>query len=177
MGNRLWTCVLQVRVLPPEPAESLVAVTLADLRVEGLLKRLDREQDPTELRSLYLQVVGELASHEACEQQVVFPALRASVPAEGTGMAACLDEHEEINSLLDEMRVLDPSCYGFMKRTGALILELQAHFAEEEELFGRLRTALAPAERADLARRARAATSCAPAFPAAVRRAAVASGS
>jgi Hemerythrin HHE cation binding domain len=146
-------------------------------RLEGLLQRLDREQDPTELRSLYLQVVGELASHEACEQQVVFPALRASVPATGTDMAACLDEHEEINSLLDEMLGLDPSCFGFMKRTSALILELQAHFAEEEKLFGRLRAALDPAELADLARRARAAKSCAPAFPPAVRTAAATSGS
>jgi hemerythrin superfamily protein len=146
-------------------------------RLEGLLQRLDRAQDQTELRSLYLQVVGELAAHEACEQQVVFPALRASVPAAGTDMVACLDEHEEINSLLDEMLGLDPSCFGFMKRTSALILELQAHFAEEEELFGRLRAALDPAELADLARRARAAKSCAPAFPPAVRTAAVTSGS
>jgi hypothetical protein len=134
-------------------------------RLEGLLRRFDREQDPTELRSLYLQLVGELASHEACEQQVVFPALRASVPAAGTEMIACLDEHEEINALLDEMRGLDPSCYGFMKRTSALILELRAHFAEEEELFGRLRAALDQAELAHLARRAHAAKSCAPAFP------------
>jgi hypothetical protein len=134
-------------------------------RLEGVLDRLDREQDPTELRSLYLQVVGDLASHEACEQQVVFPALRASVPAAGTGLIACLDEHEEINSLLDEMRGLDPSCYGFMKRASALILELRAHFAEEEELFGRLRAALDPADLTDLARRAQEAKSCAPAFP------------
>jgi hemerythrin HHE cation binding domain-containing protein len=144
-------------------------------RLDGILERLDRGQDPTELRSLYLQVVGELASHEACEQQVVFPALRASVPAAGTDMIACLDEHDEINSLLDEMRGLDPSCYGFMKRTSALILELRAHFAEEEELFGRLRAALDPAELADLARRAQAAKSRAPAFPAA--RTAATSGS
>jgi hypothetical protein len=76
---------------------------------------------------------------------VVFPALRASVPAAGTGMVTSLEEHEEINSLLDEMLGLDPSCFGFMKRTSALILELRAHFAEEEELFGRLRAALDPA--------------------------------
>jgi hemerythrin superfamily protein len=146
-------------------------------RLEGLLQRLDRAQDQTELRSLYLQVVGELAAHEACEQQVVFPALRASVPAAGADMVACLDQHDEINSLLDEMLGLDPSCYGFTKRTSALILELQAHFAEEEELFGRLRAALDPAKLADLARRARAAKSCTPAFPPAARTAVVTSGS
>ena len=134
-------------------------------RLEGLLQRLDREQDPTELRSIYLELVGELAAHEACEQEVVFPALRASVPAAETDMAACLGQHEEINSLLDEMCALDPSGYGFMKRASALRLELQAHFAEEEELFSRLRAALDPTRLADLARRARTAKSCAPAFP------------
>ena len=137
-------------------------------RLEGLLDRLDREQDPSELRSIYLQIVGELAAHEACEQQVVFPAVRASVPAAATDVVASLGQHEEINSLLDEMVALDPSCFGFMKRASALALELRAHFGEEEEVFDRLRAALKPAELADLARRARIAKSCAPAFPPAV---------
>lgn len=150
-------------------AHDVVDLLTEDHRhLEGLLERLDRAQDPTELRSTYLQLVGELAAHEACEQQVVFPALRASVPAAAPDMHACLGQHEEINSLLDEMRGLDPSCYGFMKRTSALLLELQAHFAEEEELFGRLREALDPAELADLAQKARTAKCGAPAFPPAV---------
>jgi hemerythrin superfamily protein len=137
-------------------------------RLEGLLEQLDREQDPSELRSIYLHIVGELAAHEACEQQVVFPAVRASVPAAATDVVASLGQHEEINSLLDEMVALDPSCFGFMKRASALALELRAHFGEEEEVFDRLRAALEPAELADLARQARTAKSCAPAFPAAV---------
>jgi hypothetical protein len=132
--------------------------------LEGLLGRLDREHDPGELRAIYLQIVGELAAHEACEQQVVFPAVLASVPAAETDIVASLGQHEEINSLLEEMVALDPSCYGFMKRASALLLELQAHFGEEEEVFERLRAALDPAELAELARRARAAKSCAPAF-------------
>lgn len=137
-------------------------------RLEGLLDRLDGEQDPSELRSIYLQIVGELAAHEACEQQVVFPAVRASVPAAATDVVASLGQHQEINSLLDEMVALDPSCFGFMKRASALVLELRAHFAEEEEVFDRLRAVLEPAELADLARRARTAKACAPAFPPAV---------
>jgi hemerythrin superfamily protein len=137
-------------------------------RIEGLLDRLDREQDSSELRSTYLQIVGELAAHEVCEQQVIFPAVRASVPAAATDVGASLGQHQEINSLLDEMVALDPSCFGFMKRASALVLELRAHFAEEEEMFDRLRAALEPADLADLARRARAARSCAPAFPTAV---------
>jgi len=137
-------------------------------RLEGLLEHLDATQDPTELRSIYLQIVGELAAHEACEQQVVFPALRAILPAAGSDMASRLGEHEEINSLLDEMLGLDPSCYGFMKRASALLLELEAHFAEEEELFAHLRAALDPAELTALADRSRAAKACAPAFPHAV---------
>ena len=66
------------------------------------------------------------------------------------------------------MRGLDPSCLGFTKRASALLLELEAHFAGEEELFAELRMVLAPAELATLADRARAAKACAPAFPPAV---------
>jgi hypothetical protein len=134
-------------------------------RLEGLLERLDATQDPTELRSIYLQIVGELAAHEACEQLVVFPAVRANVPSSDAETVACLAQHEEINSLLDEMLGLDPSCYGFMKRASALLLDLQAHFAGEEELFTHLRAALDPAELAALTDRARTAKACAPAFP------------
>jgi hemerythrin superfamily protein len=139
-------------------------------RLEGLLERLDRAQDPTELRSIYLRIVGELAAHEACEQQVVFPALRraeALAVAGDTDVDACLGQHEEINSLLDEMLALDPSGFGFMKRASALLLDLRAHFAAEEQLFAYLRSALDPAELTTLATRARSAKASAPAFPAA----------
>jgi hypothetical protein len=150
-----------------DPHDALDLLTEDHRRIEGLLEQLDREHDPTELRSTYLEIVGELAAHEACEQRVVFPALRARAPAGAydTDVAACLGQHEEVNSLLDEMLGLDPSGYGFTKRSSALLLDLQAHFAAEEQLFDCLRSALDPAELADLALRARAAKASAPAFP------------
>jgi hypothetical protein len=158
---------------PPEERTAIMAeghdvvdlLTEDHRRIEGLLERLDDERDPVELRAIYLRIVGELAAHEACEQQVVYPVLRATVAAAGAWTAACCDQHEEINSLLDEMRGLDPSCLGFVKRASALLLELEAHFAGEEELFARLRTTLAPADLVALADRALAAKACAPAFP------------
>lgn len=134
-------------------------------RLRGLLARLDEEQEPAELRVIFLELVGELAAHEACEQQVVFPALQAALPATAAELSARLAEHEEINQLLDEMRELVPSGLGFIKRATALVLELDAHFSEEEVIFDRLRAVLGPTELVELAARARDAERHASAFP------------
>lgn len=152
-------------VTTAEPRDVIDLLVEDHRRLEGLLERLDEEQEPGELRLVFLQIVGELAAHEACEQQVVFPTLRQAVPAAEAEMLARLAEHEEVNELLEEMRGLVPSGLGFGKRASALLLELQAHFAEEEDIFERLRTALSHEELVDLAARARRAKCCAPAFP------------
>ena len=134
-------------------------------RLRVLLDRLDAEEDPFRARIDYLELVGELSAHEACEIEVVFPAIRAMVPSADHELAALLGEHEEMNELVDEMRGLDPSGLGFGKRESALFLELHSHFAEEEEVFDRLGTVLGLDERIELGRRACRAKCCAPAFP------------
>jgi uncharacterized protein (DUF849 family) len=123
-------------------------------RLERLLERLDQEQDPTELRSIHRQILDELAAHERCEQEIVFPALRAGLPA---AIRSLRGQHEEVNSLLFEMCGVEPTSFAFVKRASALGCELRAHFAEEEDLFTHLRTVLDPADLVDLSRRARTA--------------------
>lgn len=136
--------------------------------MEVLLDQLDVEDDPAEMRRLFARLAGELAAHESAENDVVFPAARAAVPTGRREVHKLTGEHEEVNSLLAEMLVLDPSGAGFAKRAGALVLELRAHFAEEEEvLFPALRAALEPAVLAGLANRIRAVKRTAPMFPAA----------
>jgi iron-sulfur cluster repair protein YtfE (RIC family) len=134
-------------------------------RLERLLDRLDATDDPQELRAIYLQLVGELAAHEACEQHVVFPALRRHLPAGRADLGMCQAEHEEINELIDEMRDLPPSGLAFVKRASALGIDLVAHFADEELLFARLRAIVAPDELEALAEPAQWARHNAPAFP------------
>lgn len=136
--------------------------------MEALLDQLDLEDDPAEVRRLFMRIAGELAAHEAAEHDVVFPAALATVPSGRREVHELIGEHEEVNSLLAEMLALDPSGAGFAKRAGALALELRAHFTEEEELlFPALRAALEPAVLVGIATRVRAAKRSAPMFPAA----------
>jgi hemerythrin superfamily protein len=112
-------------------------------RITGLLEDLDCEERPAEMRRLCRDIVAEIAGHEAAEDDVVFPALRAAVPAAEHELIERFDEHREVNELLAGMAAIDPAGVGFLKRAAALIYELREHFAaEEEELFPRLRAVL-----------------------------------
>ncbi len=134
--------------------------------MEILLDRLDLSDDPAEMRGLFMRIAGDLAAHESAEQDVVFPAARAAVPSGRRDVHELTGEHEEVNSLLEEMLTLDPSSAGFARRASALVLGLRAHFAEEEEqLFPALRAALEPAVLVGLATHVRAAKWSAPMFP------------
>ena len=134
--------------------------------INEMLDRLDSEDRPAEMRALFLRIAGELAAHEAAEDSIVFPAARAALPLDDREVRALIDGHVEVNSLLAEMLRLDPASFGFLKRASALVLDLKAHFAAEEELlFPRLRAVLDTAEQAELALRMRAAKRSAPIFP------------
>jgi len=116
-------------------------------RITLLLEHLDWEERPAEMRRLCLDIVAEIAGHEAAEDDVVFPAFRAAVPAAERELIERFDEHREVNDLLAEMAALDPSGVGFLKRASALVYQLREHFAaEEEELFPRLRAVLSRQE-------------------------------
>jgi len=148
--------------------EDVIAVLVGDHRlITGLLEQLDEEDRPAEMRALFLRIASELAAHEAAEDDVVFPAVRAAVPADSDEVLALLAGHDEVNSLLTEMLCLDPAGFGFAKRAAALVVELQAHFAEEEEVvFPEVRSVLGSEELAGLASRVRMARRLAPIFPA-----------
>jgi len=140
-------------------AQDVIDVLLEDHRLlRELLIRLDDEDRPAEMRRLFFRIAGELAAHEAAEDQIVVPA----------GLAA---EHDEVNSLMTEMLRLNPAGFGFLKRASALVVELQDHLDEEEEvLFPLLRQLLSPAALVELALQVRMARRVAPIFPQTLRR-------
>jgi hemerythrin superfamily protein len=103
-------------------------------RIDDLAERLDSTADTDEIRDLYRQIVDGLLAHEAIENEVLFPAFRAMLDDRGErALESRLGEHDELNELLEEMRDLDMSGFAFIKRGSALLLELEGHFAREEE--------------------------------------------
>jgi len=150
----------------PDQSDAIELLLLDHRTIEALVERLDSTVDPVETRSLYLQIVEQLAAHEAAEQQVIFPAFRAALQDADLTLAHRMGEHEEMNELLAEMRSLAPDGLPFVKRESALLLEIEEHFRREEEsVFNRMRGAFAPDELAELARQVLAAKQHAPAFP------------
>ena len=125
-------------------------------RIDRLADRLDSTADVDEVRSLYEQLVEALLAHEAIEHEVLFPALRGMFAVrDDTTVDAMMAEHHELNSLLAEMRDLDPSRFAFIKLGSALLLEVEGHFAREEEsVFALVRAAFQPADLIRLGQRA-----------------------
>jgi hemerythrin superfamily protein len=145
-----------------------IELLLRDHRlIDDLAEQLDTVDDPTAIRHLYMRIVEELAAHEAAEQEVVFPAFEAALEmADDHTVAHRMDEHEELNGMLAEMRSLAPDCFDFTKRGSALLLEIKGHFLREEEsVFARMRATFSADELAELGSRVLAVKRRAPAFP------------
>jgi iron-sulfur cluster repair protein YtfE (RIC family) len=133
-----------------------VELLLADHRmIDEFVERLDSTDDPNEIRDLFVRIVDEFAAHEAAEHEVVFPVLRAvEGMADDDMLGRRIGEHEELNTMLAEMRDLAPDGFGFTKRASALLLEIKGHFAlEEETVFEQIRAALSADESSRLSLR------------------------
>jgi hypothetical protein len=129
-------------------------------RIDGLAAQLDAITDADAIRRLYLRIVDDLLLHESIENEVLFPAFREMLGAHRDDRLDTLErrlgEHEELNEMLAEMRGLDPHDFAFVKRGSALLLEVEGHFAREEEsVFARMRAELPRQTLLDLGRRAR----------------------
>ena len=124
-------------------------------RIRDLAERLDSVADTEEIRDLYRQIVDGLLAHEAIENQVLFPAFRAMLDADGGLIEQRSGEHDELNGLLAEMQAFDAADYAFTKRGSAFLLEMEGHFAEEEAtVFAPMRERLSPGRLLDLGRQA-----------------------
>jgi hypothetical protein len=124
-------------------------------RIDGLAESLDTTSDTEEIRALFVQILDAVLVHERIEREILYPAFLGVMAAEGTTIQARTGEHEELDELLEEMSRLDVDGYAFIKRGSALLLELEGHFAREEEsVFAPMRAKVPAAELVRLGRRA-----------------------
>jgi hemerythrin superfamily protein len=149
-----------------EPID-VVELLIQDHRdLNRLLDGLDHETRPAELRKLYNEVLAAVAGHETAEESLVFPSLVGLAVLTSQDGDGVLAQHDEINQMLADMRLLDAAGVGFEKRSSALVLQLRRHFeAEEEVLFPILVEAFSALERAEMGQAVLAAKASPPAFP------------
>jgi iron-sulfur cluster repair protein YtfE (RIC family) len=101
-------------------------------KVEAVFKKLE-SAEPSEFKSLLEQVAQLLLPHSKAEEQLVYPAIRAAVPAEGEDVADGVAEHHHVEQTLRELMAADPEAPGVDGLIAAMIGEVRHHVEEEEE--------------------------------------------
>jgi hemerythrin-like domain-containing protein len=113
--------------------------------VEKLFKRFE-DAGPrafVEKRKIVDRIIEELSVHAAVEEQLFYPATRATVPAVEEVALESLEEHHVVKWLLSELEDMDPEDERFSAKVTVLIESVRHHVREEEsEYFREVRSEL-----------------------------------
>ena len=121
--------------------------------VEQLFKRFEKAGDRAyvEKRQIVDRIIEELSVHAAIEEQVFYPAARATVPNTEDIALESLEEHHVVKWVLSELVEMDPTDERFDAKVTVLIESVRHHVEEEEgEFFPKVRKQLGRNELADV---------------------------
>jgi hemerythrin-like domain-containing protein len=100
-------------------------------KLEAVFKQL--ESEPEDVRSLLRQVAELLIPHSKAEEQVVYPAIKATAPDEAEDVEDGIAEHHHVEEVLEGLLSGDPEAPGADGLIAAMIGEVRHHVEEEEE--------------------------------------------
>lgn len=105
--------------------------------VEQLFRRFEQAGDGAfvEKRRLVDRIIEELATHAAVEEQVFYPATRATVPDTEHIALESIEEHHIMKWELSELEDMDPHDERFDAKVAVLIENVRHHVEEEESDF------------------------------------------
>jgi hemerythrin superfamily protein len=106
-------------------------------RVRMLFDRLETEEPGDDATSLHLfdALKRELMIHKEAEEGTLYAAL-SPLPGIGDRIEEALEEHADIEELLQELEQLDQKSDAFVTQLGELREEVEHHFGVEEgEIF------------------------------------------
>jgi hemerythrin superfamily protein len=101
-------------------------------KLESVFKKLE-SAEPDQIRDLLEQVTEMLVPHSKAEEEVVYPAIKATVPDEGEDVDDGLEEHHHVESTLAQLRSSEPDAPGVDGLIAAMIGEVRHHVEEEEQ--------------------------------------------
>ena len=136
--------------------------------VKSLFRKFEQAGDRAykTKRRLVDQMIEELSSHAAIEDQVFYPGVRQMVDDAEDVVLESLEEHHVVKWLLSELEGMDPKHERFDAKVTVMIESVRHHIDEEEgELFPQVRKALKPAQLRELGERMEAARAAAPKRP------------
>jgi hemerythrin-like domain-containing protein len=100
--------------------------------LESVFKKLEKAE-PDAIPGLLQQVAELLIPHSKAEEQVVYPAIKTTVPDEGSDVDDGLAEHQHVEQTLQELLEADPEAPGVDGLIAAMIGEVRHHVEEEEQ--------------------------------------------
>lgn len=100
--------------------------------LEAVFKKLENAE-PDQIRGLLRKVAELLIPHSKAEEQVVYPAIKATAPKESTDVNDGIAEHHHVEETLNELLVSEPDAPGVDGMIAAMIGEVRHHVEEEEE--------------------------------------------
>ena len=101
-------------------------------KLEAVFKKLEAAE-PGDFPSMLQQVADLLIPHSKAEERVVYPAIKATVPAEESDVDDGLAEHQHVEDTLKKLLASDPEAPGVDGLIAAMIGEVRHHVEEEEE--------------------------------------------
>lgn len=113
--------------------------------VEELFKRYEQSGDRAyaEKRRLVDRIIEELSAHAAVEEQLFYPAARATVPDTEDIALESIEEHHIVKWELFELEDMDPHDERFDAKVTVLIENVRHHVEEEEgDFFPKVRDEL-----------------------------------
>jgi hemerythrin superfamily protein len=124
----------------------------------GLVRRVTGDVPSRQRRSAVEGICRELDVHARLEEEIVYPAARATADPElGRLVAESLREHARVKELVAQLRATNPENAEADARVDALEECVNHHVSEEEgEMLPRLEQIMPERERAQLGRRVQA---------------------
>ena len=101
-------------------------------KLEAVFKQLE-SAEPAETPPLLAQVAKLLIPHSKAEEQVVYPAIKATAPDEESDVDDGIAEHHHVEETLKQLLASDPEAPGADGLIAAMIGEVRHHVQEEEE--------------------------------------------
>src|SRR5919205_930044 len=118
------------------PGDVVTVLTAQHERSRALLAELHESvavvaELTRDMAGPFRELVALLATHEAAEELVVYPRLRAELE-EGRLAEACLGEEHEVKQLLAKLEKMAPAFFAFPETLAAFEAKLVAHTEHEE---------------------------------------------
>jgi hemerythrin-like domain-containing protein len=128
-----------------QPADAIEMLKADHRRVRALFRRYDDTDDQAMRQGIVAELFVELELHTQLEETVFYPAFADETNQEGQELVtASLEDHEDIDVLVEELRGLEADQEVFAAKFQELRTKVEQHVQEEEsQLFPQAEQVLA----------------------------------